>query len=107
MIHKSLHRKIEIKSILEFLLNERFPRIQHFHMQTELFEQSQTDPNINLLSRDGIAHYLPNIFDTVTSDLLHQSLLSSLDWQPDQLWMFGKKVTTQRKVAWVGDDELT
>lgn len=85
-------------------MNERFPRIQHFHMQTELFEQFQADPNINLLPKDGIARYFQNIFDGVTSDLLYQSLFRSLDWQPDQLWMFGKIVTTQRKVAWVGDD---
>jgi len=72
-------------------------------MQNELFQQTQADPKINLLPKNGVAHYFQGIFDDVTSDFLYQALLSSLDWQPDQLWMFGKKVATQRKVAWIGD----
>ena len=72
-------------------------------MQTELFKQIEADSKINLLPKDGIAHYFQVIFDDVTSDLLYESLLTSLDWRPDELWMFGKKVVTQRKVAWIGD----
>jgi alkylated DNA repair dioxygenase AlkB len=72
-------------------------------MQTELFKQIEADSKINLLSKDGITHYFQGIFDDVTSALLYESLLTSLDWRPDELWMFGKRVVTQRKVAWIGD----
>jgi alkylated DNA repair dioxygenase AlkB len=78
-------------------------KLNTFMMQTELFEQIETDPKINVLPKDGVAHYFQGIFDDVTSDLLYQSLFTSLDWQPDELWMLGKKVVTQRKVAWIGD----
>jgi alkylated DNA repair dioxygenase AlkB len=72
-------------------------------MQNQLFDQSKADTSINLLPRDGIVYYFHSFFDETKCHQFYQTLLVSLDWQPDQIWMFGKKITTQRKVAWIGD----
>ncbi len=61
----------------------------------------------NLLNVDGRVEYVPAVFDIKTSNRLFDSLLNTLDWQPDQLFMFGKKIITQRKVAWVGDENCS
>jgi len=73
-------------------------------MQIPLFESAQAPYNLNLLPKDGGAYYYPDIFDQVSSDQLFGKLIQSLDWQPEQIYLFGKKVTTQRKVVWVGDE---
>ena len=72
-------------------------------MQIEIFEKTSTNSGVNLLPRDGLAYYFQGIFEEVASDRLFKALLNSLNWQPDELFMFGKKVIMQRKVAWVAD----
>ena len=72
-------------------------------MQIEIFEKTLANSGVNLLPRDGLAYYFQGIFEEVASDQLFQALLNSLNWQPDELFMFGKKVIMQRKVAWVAD----
>ncbi len=77
-------------------------------MQTSLFEAASAEsssPNsgISLLSRDGHALYIPCVFDENSCGALFASLLDTIDWKEDQLVMFGKLITTKRKVAWVGD----
>lgn len=74
-------------------------------MQTSLFEAGNTKTGINLLPKEGCAYYFHDIFDEVTSDKLFRSLLNTLTWEHDQLLMFGRRVTTQRKVAWVADGD--
>jgi alkylated DNA repair dioxygenase AlkB len=74
-------------------------------MQIEIFEKTSTHYDVNLLPRDGLACYYQGIFEGAASDQLFQVLLNSLNWQPDELFMFGKKVITQRKVAWVADSD--
>jgi alkylated DNA repair dioxygenase AlkB len=76
-------------------------------MQSELFEFNRVDSATNLLQRDGCANYFPGIFDPIRSSTLFDALKSSLDWQFDQIYMFGKLITTKRKVAWVGDEACT
>lgn len=58
---------------------------------------------LNLLPKDGSIHYYPEWMSTVDSAILSDQLQQSLQWEADQLMMFGKLVTTRRKVAWVGD----
>lgn len=74
-------------------------------MQTTLFELSNANSSLNLLPKEGCAHYTHEIFDEATSDKLFRSLLNTLTWEQDQLLMFGRKVVTQRKVAWVADGD--
>jgi alkylated DNA repair dioxygenase AlkB len=72
-------------------------------MQAKLFEESNPFLISNLLPKDGEAFYYPEFLDEATCALLFDGLMNSLNWQQDQLHMFGRKITTQRKVAWVGD----
>ncbi|SEI83715.1 Alkylated DNA repair dioxygenase AlkB [Myroides marinus] len=57
----------------------------------------------NLLPYDGEVDYYGIVLDKKTSDYYYQEFLSNIDWQHDQAIIFGKKVTTKRKVAWYGD----
>ena len=77
-------------------------------MQTNLFDSTPSEHDVstavaNLLLKDGSAAYMPNVFDPNSCSTLFASLRATLDWQQDQLFMFGKLVTTKREVAWVGD----
>ena len=72
-------------------------------MQSLLFENLEKDHLQNLLPQQGAVYYYPEFFDVVSSDHLMTVLQQSLIWESDQLVMFGKRITTRRKVAWVGD----
>jgi alkylated DNA repair dioxygenase AlkB len=72
-------------------------------MQKTLFDIRQASPPINLLPMDGYAYYFPALFDQSQSQQLFTALAESLHWQPDTLWMFGQRIVTRRKVAWVGN----
>jgi alkylated DNA repair dioxygenase AlkB len=74
-------------------------------MQKTLFQISNPNSNLNLLPKEGCVHYFHKIFDEASSDKLFVSLLNTLTWEHDQLLMFGRRVTTQRKVAWVADGD--
>ena len=77
-------------------------------MQTDLFEPTPNEHEssttvVNLLPKDGSAAYISNVFDPSNCLTLYALLREALDWQQDQLVMFGKLITTKREVAWVGD----
>lgn len=76
-------------------------------MQNPLFKDSRTDFEINLLPKDGRVNYLSEFLDEKESFDLFNQLITTLDWQADQIFIFGKNRTTQRKVAWVGDAGCT
>jgi len=69
-----------------------------------------TDPEqgpLNILPMDGLAIYHPGFIGSEESSSLIDQLQESLRWEADQLILFGKLVTTRRKVAWVGDPKCT
>lgn len=72
-------------------------------MHNRLFKDTPTSSPQNLLPKDGEVYYLNNIFSGELSEDLFQKLMTSISWQQDQLYMFGKLITTSRKVAWIGD----
>ncbi len=72
-------------------------------MQTQLFETIPSNAQIKVLDTDGRVVYFPSIFESDRCAELFSALIDSLDWRVDQIYMFGKLVTTKRKVAWVGD----
>jgi alkylated DNA repair dioxygenase AlkB len=72
-------------------------------MQSLLFENLEKDHLQNLLPEHGAVYYYPEFCDVVSSAHLVKVLQQSLVWESDQLIMFGKRITTRRKVAWVGD----
>ncbi len=71
--------------------------------QISLSEIDQDQCGLNILPMDGSAQYHPSFINLEESIALMTRLQNSLQWEADQLIMFGKLVTTRRKVAWVGD----
>ena len=68
----------------------------------ELFEIAP-EPKRNLLPQDGIVNYYGKLFDQVHADFFYEALLNNLEWRNDEAIIFGKKITTKRKVAWYGE----
>lgn len=58
---------------------------------------------VNLLPCDGIVNYHGPIFSMTEEKEIFDTLLYNIDWQHDELTMFGKRIVTARKVAWYGD----
>lgn len=73
-------------------------------MQTLLFDDALPSSALNLLPKDGCVQYFPAILNVDDCSTLLHALMHTLDWRVDQLMMFGKLITTKRKVAWVGDE---
>jgi len=60
--------------------------------------------NQNILPYDGEAYYSKKLWTATQCDYLLKALMEMLHWRQDELIMFGKKILTNRKVAWYGDD---
>ena len=73
--------------------------------QGSLFVSDPGQYRLNLLPKDGCVDYHPEFLNTLDSTQLMKQLRVSLQWEPDQLIMFGKRITTRRQVAWVGDPD--
>lgn len=70
----------------------------------DLFSQEKVQ---NILPFDGITNYHGRILDTKTADFYFDRLMKTINWKNDQSIMFGKLITTKRKVAWYGDEEYS
>lgn len=57
----------------------------------------------NLLPYDGIAHYFGPVISNEAADRYFRRLLKDILWENDQLFIFGRNITTKRKVGWYGD----
>lgn len=68
----------------------------------ELFENIP-NPEINLLPKDGIVNYYGKISTHEEADFYYKKLLKTIIWKNDEAIIFGKKITTKRKVAWYAD----
>ena len=62
------------------------------------------DKTRNLLPQDGKVIYYGKLFTKEQSDLFFSRLHETIEWQPDEVILFGKKITTKRKTAWYGDE---
>ena len=60
-------------------------------------------PYSNILPYEGCVHYFGQILTETEADAYFEKLLQTITWQHDQAIIFGKKLTTKRKVAWYGD----
>ena len=63
------------------------------------------DPTLNLLPDDGRVHYYGPVFSVVDAGRYMENFLTTIPWQQDEVVMFGKPITTARKVAWFGDSD--
>lgn len=72
----------------------------------DLFDNPEKEP-LNLLPRDGIANYHGAIMTEEDADRFYATLLHDIEWKNDEAIIFGKKIITQRKVAWYADEPFS
>lgn len=68
----------------------------------KLFDEI-TDKTQNWLPLDGIANYCGQLFTQKVADNYFEKLLNTIEWQNDELVIYGKKIITKRKVGWYGE----
>jgi alkylated DNA repair dioxygenase AlkB len=68
----------------------------------KLFEET-IDKTKNWLPQDGTVNYYGKLFSQKEADIYLDKLLTTIDWRNDEAILFGKKITTKRKVAWYGE----
>jgi len=70
----------------------------------DLFDQLETaDSAKNWLPYDGEVHYFGKLLGQQEADFFLKALLEKIEWRSDEAVIYGKKITTKRKVAWYGD----
>ncbi len=93
--------------LLRFVLLLKYPlssqRIcTHQNHSMNLFDDL-IDKTKNWLPYDGTVHYFGKVFTGQEANFYYQNLLQTIDWRNDEAIIFGKKITTKRKVAWYGE----
>ncbi|MFV0565659.1 MAG: alpha-ketoglutarate-dependent dioxygenase AlkB family protein [Flavobacteriaceae bacterium] len=61
------------------------------------------DKHKNWLPFDGTVNYYGKILSKAQSDFYFNELMHNIAWKNDEAIIFGKKITTKRKVAWYGE----
>lgn len=59
----------------------------------------------NILPYDGVSNYHGVILDRNQCEYYYKKLWNTIEWKNDEAIIFGKLITTKRKVAWYGDSE--
>ncbi|SFS86861.1 Alkylated DNA repair dioxygenase AlkB [Sphingobacterium wenxiniae] len=72
----------------------------------KLFEDD-IDSYKNHLPYDGTVNYYGPIFPPLQADAYYMTLMQEVDWKADEAIIFGKHITTKRKVAWYGDSAFS
>jgi alkylated DNA repair dioxygenase AlkB len=62
-----------------------------------------SEPVVNLLPQDGIALYYGSIIEPALAQDYFHKLMQTIAWKNDEVLIYGKHITTKRKVAWYGD----
>lgn len=57
----------------------------------------------NILPYDGITNYYGPILTEAVAQQYFDQLWSTIAWAHDELLIYGRRITTKRKVAWYGD----
>ena len=60
----------------------------------------------NIINKDGIAIYYGSILNEETLPSIYTDLFNKIAWHQDQIMMFGKAITTKRKVAFYADNQI-
>lgn len=63
--------------------------------------------HVNLAPFDGELYYLPQFYPTEQADVYFRQLYQALDWQQEQLFIYGRWLKVPRLMAWYGDAEAT
>ena len=64
---------------------------------------TQTDSNKNLLPKDGTVNHYGKILTTAEANHFYTILLTTIEWQHDEIILYGKRIVTKREVAWYGN----
>ena len=72
----------------------------------DLFEHLKRRPN-NLLPRDGEVHYYGPVIPHEKANFYLNELMQGIAWKNDRAVLFGKTITTNRKVAWYADEPFS
>lgn len=67
---------------------------------------SDSDFTQNMLPLDGEVYYIRNFISESKQLYFLKALTENISWQHDELLMFGKTITTKRKVAWYADSGI-
>jgi alkylated DNA repair dioxygenase AlkB len=59
----------------------------------------------NILNKDGTVNYYGKILSSEEAKQYFGLLMQNIQWEKDEVIIFGKHITTKRKVAWYGDSE--
>ena len=68
-----------------------------------LFDQ-HINKDRNWLPYDGTVNYYGKLWTHEEADSYFNQLLETIEWRNDEVILFGKRIVTQRKVAWYGDE---
>ena len=68
---------------------------------------NQKSKIINLLTKDGTVEYYGVVFNKKEADNYFSELMNSIKWKNDEAIIFGKLITTKRKVAWYAEKEFS
>jgi len=60
----------------------------------------------NIINNDGQAHNFGSIFNDEQNHYFFNELLNKVEWANESIIMFGKEITTKRKVAFYADDKI-
>jgi alkylated DNA repair dioxygenase AlkB len=63
--------------------------------------------NTNLLPKDGEVIYFGVVFNQQEIESLFSKLQNEIEWKHDQALIYGKLITTKRKVAWYANKEFS
>ena len=72
-------------------------------MTTTILNKSRASNNV--LNKDGIVNYYGKILFSEEANQYFDLLMKNIQWEKDEVVIFGKHITTKRKVAWYGDSE--
>ena len=61
----------------------------------------------NILPFDGVTNYHGIVLSSKESDLYYKKLMDSILWKNDEAIIFGKLITTKRKVAWYAESPFS
>jgi alkylated DNA repair dioxygenase AlkB len=61
------------------------------------------DPAENLLPVDGIVNYHGPVLSPEQADWYFEQMMHTIAWRHDEAIIYGRHITTKRRVAWYGD----